>query len=85
MAAQILFLKRSTKPSFTLRGHLIHNVRLQLSHFSYINLSHVRHQENTIGHSLVRRTITSPYLLVWVEDVSLDILHIVQADLASFI
>ena len=85
MVTQILFLKRSTKPSFTLRGHLIHNVKLQLSYFSYINFSHVRCQENTIAHSLVRRTITSPYLLVWVEDVSLDILHIVQADLASFI
>ena len=74
---QILFLKKSSKPSFTLHGHLIHYVKLQVSHFSYINFSHVHRQENTRAHSLVRRTITLSNLLVWVEDVRLDILHIV--------
>ena len=44
---QILFLKKSSKPSFTLHGHLIHDVKLQVSHFSYINFSHVHCQENT--------------------------------------
>ena len=75
----------STKPSLALHGHIIHDVKQLASHFTCILFTHICRQGNSVTHALARRAISSPNLNVWMENVSLDILHIVQADLASLV
>ena len=73
-----------TEPSLALHGHIIHDVKQLTSYFACIRFVHVYRQGNNVAHALAKRAITSPDLNVWMEDVPLDILHVVQADLASF-
>ena len=73
-----------TEPSLALHSHIIHDVQQLASYFACIHFVHVRRQGNNVAHALARRAITSPDLNVWMEDVPPDILHVVQADLASF-
>ena len=72
-------------PSLALHGHLIHDVKQLACSFNCIRYAHVRRQGNSVAHALVKWAINSFGLTVWMEDVPLDILHIVQADLASFV
>ena len=73
-----------TEPSLALYGHIIHDVKQLASYFACIRFVHIRRQGNNVVHALARKAVTSPDLNVWMEDVPLDILHVVQADLASF-
>ena len=73
----------NTEPSLALHGHIIHDVKLLASYFSCILFSHIRRQGNGVAHALARRAINLPNQNVWMDNVSLDILHVVQADLAS--
>ena len=55
------------------------------SHFSAFNLSYVCRHCNKIAHSFVNKKIKNknsfPPLSVWMEDVLLDIIYVLQADL----
>ena len=72
------------EPPLALNRHLIQDVKLLESFFNCISFVHVRHQRNNVAHALARRALNSPSLMVWMEDVPLDIFYFVQADFASF-
>ena len=74
----------STDLSLALHGHIIHDVKQLASYFTCIRFVHVRRQGNNVAHALARRAITAPNLNIWMDNVPPDILHVVQADLASF-
>lgn len=74
-------------PSLAFHGHLLPKVKWLSNSFQYVGFSHVSSQGDNVAHALARRAIRKPNLTVWmedVEDVPLDICHIVQADLATF-
>ena len=51
--------------------------------FLELKYSHVCRHCNTVAHLLAKRTISSPFLNVWMEDVPPDILDGLQVDLNS--
>lgn len=66
-----------------LHGHIIHDVKQLATLFTSLRFAHVCRQGNRVAHTLARRAISSPNLNVWMENVALDILHVVLADLAA--
>ena len=66
--------------SLALHGHLIQDVKVLVPLFSSVCFSHVSRTGNQATHSLARRAILSKKLNVWMEDVPLDILDVIQAD-----
>ncbi|XP_030933785.1 uncharacterized protein LOC115959503 [Quercus lobata] len=75
----------STDPSLTPHGHIIHDVKLLASYFSCFLFSHTRRQGNGVAHALARRAINSPNQNVWMDNMPLDILHVVLADIAFLV
>ena len=75
----------STKPSLALHGHIIHDVKQLASYFTCILFTYIHRQGNSVAHALARRAISLPDLNVWMKNVPPDILHVVQADLASLV
>ena len=59
------------------------DIQFLASCFSKINYSHVHRHCNTVAHPLARRAISLSQMQVWMEDVPLDILPILQADLTG--
>lgn len=60
---------RSDSTSLAQYGHLVNDVQSHASTFpTPVHFSHVRRQCNYIAHSLARRAIRSPLLLVWMEE-----------------
>ena len=72
------------EPSLALDRHLIQDVKLLESFFYCISFVHVHRQRNNVAYALARQALNSPSLMVWMEDVPLDISYFVQADFASF-
>ena len=66
--------------SLALHGHLIQDVKVLVPLFSSLCFSQVSRTGNQAAHSLARRAIFSENLNVWMEDVPLDILNVIQAD-----
>ena len=66
--------------SFVQFGHLAEDVKYLTSFFQSCSLSHVHRHCNVVTHSLARWAILCPHLLVWIEDVPLDIYNVLQAD-----
>ncbi|XP_075670401.1 uncharacterized protein LOC142640202 [Castanea sativa] len=64
-------------------GHIAQDIRYLASSFSDVSYTHVRRQCNTVAHSLARRAILSPFLQVWMEDVPLELVDVLQADFQS--
>ncbi|XP_075649759.1 uncharacterized protein LOC142620244 [Castanea sativa] len=62
-------------------GHLAEDVKYLASCFPRCMFSHVRRHCNKVAHSLARRALTYPHLLVWMEDVPPDVFDVFQADL----
>lgn len=75
----------STESSLALHGHIIHDVKQLASLFTCIRFSHTCRQGNSVAHALARRAISSPVQNIWMDYVPPDILHVVQADLASLV
>lgn len=69
--------------SLALHGHIIHDVKQLTTLLTSLRFAHVCRQGNRVAHTLARRASSSPNLNVWMENVALDILHVVQADLAA--
>lgn len=61
-------------------GHIVKDVQYLASCFSEIHYSHVCRQCNTIAHSLARRVISISHDQIWMEDVPLDVVSVLQAD-----
>ena len=62
-------------------GHIVKDIQYLASCFSKIYYSHVRRHCNIITHSLVRRVVSLYQMQVWMEDIPLDIIYVLQADL----
>ena len=70
---------RSDSTCLAQYGHLVNDVQSHASTFpTPVHFSHVRRHCNYIAHSLARRAIRSPLLLVWMEDVPSDFVTIFQ-------
>ena len=65
---------QSTNHSLAHFGHLAEDVKYLASCFQKCMFSHVRKHCNKVAHSLARRALKHPYLLVWMEDVPPDFL-----------
>ena len=74
----------STESSLALHGHII-DVKQLASLFTCIRFSHTCRQGNSVAHALARRAISSPVQNIWMDYVPPNILHVVQADLASLV
>ena len=72
---------QSNSHSLSQFGHLAKDVKYLASKFQSYNLSHVHRQCNVVTHTLAKRAILNPHLLVWMEYVPPDILSVLQADL----
>ena len=66
--------------SLALHGHLIQDVKALVPLFSSICFSHVSQTGNKAAHSLARRAIFLENLNVWMEDISPNILDVIQAN-----
>ena len=64
-------------------GHIINDIQYLASQFSIISFSHLRRHCNTVAHSIARRAISFSSLQVWMEDVSLEIANVLQANFHS--
>nr|XP_023922898.1 uncharacterized protein LOC112034311 [Quercus suber] len=70
--------------SLALHGHILQDIKCLSNAFQCISFSHVRRQGNNVAHTLAKMAVREPNQTVWMEDVSPDIHHIFQADLATF-
>ena len=61
-------------------GHIAQDIQYLASHFSSIEYTHVYRQCNNVAHLLARRAVSYPQFQVWMEDVPLDIIYVLQAD-----
>nr|POF04727.1 hypothetical protein CFP56_78703 [Quercus suber] len=65
-------------------GHLTNAVLFSASeNFNAFKVSHICRQYNNVAHVLARRAIRSFDMLVWMKDVTPDIVLTLQADLHS--
>ena len=61
-------------------GHIAQDIQYLASHFSSVEYTHVHRQCNNVAHLLARRAVSYPQFQVWMEDVPLDIIYVLQAD-----
>ena len=64
-------------------GHLVRDTLVIVNSFSSFSFSHIVRQGNIVAHALAQRACSSFPLLVWMEDVPMDIESIVLADYQS--
>jgi len=64
-------------------GHIVTDIHYLASQFSVFNLSLVRRHCNKVAHSLARRALISSPLLIRMEDVPSDVIHVLHADLST--
>ena len=72
---------QSTNHSLAHFGQLAEDVKYLASCFRKCMFFHVRRHCNKVAHSLARRALKHPYLLVWMEDVPADVFDVFPADL----
>jgi ribonuclease HI len=66
-------------------GLIIEDARLLLPYFQRYRLSHIRHSGNAVAHALARRALDINNLVVWMEEVPPDIVHVLLKDSSAFI
>ena len=64
-------------------GHLVRDTLVIVNSFSSFSFSCIVRQGNAVAHVLTQKTRLSFPLLIWMEDVPLDIEYIVLADYQS--
>ena len=69
--------------SFASFGLLVDDVKLLSQCFSQLLYSHTKREGNYVAHNLTRYAIAILDDLVWMEDVPLQVLHVLQVDLAD--
>ena len=69
--------------NFTPYGHLVQDIVYLSSFLSAFKTSLVRHSGNKLAHSLARNSKPLSHMQIWMEDVSPDLLLVVQVDLTS--
>lgn len=65
-------------------GLLIDNICFDASFFNQLHYSHVKKECNKVAHSLSWYVLWISNFVVWMEDVSLPLFSIVQADIVGF-
>ena len=61
-------------------GHVLQDIKLLFSSFSFISVKHIHREGNCVAHKLARRAIRN-HFLVWMESVPPDVLDVYQLDL----
>ena len=61
-------------------GHVLQDIKLLFSSFSFISVKHIHREGNFVAHKLARQAIRNPFL-VWMESVPPDVLDVYQLDL----
>ena len=63
-------------------GFLIEDIRFSLRLFTKLHYSHTKREGNIVVHSLARYALHVFDVVVWMEDVPLNVISVLQADLA---
>ncbi|GMY34590.1 hypothetical protein FCV25MIE_29832 [Fagus crenata] len=63
---------------------ILEDARLLLSYFQRYSLSHTHRSGNAVAHALARRASDINNLLVWMEEVPPDIVHVLLKDSSVF-
>jgi ribonuclease HI len=63
---------------------ILEDARLLLPYFQRYRLSHTRHSGNAVAHALARRASDINNVLVWMEEVPPDIVHVLLKDSSIF-
>ena len=74
---------KSRDRSLAQHGHLIKDILFLSSFFSTFNVSWVPRQCNKLAHSLAHKEKVLPFMTIWMDDVPLDLVSVLQADLSS--
>ena len=74
---------KSGDRSLAQHSHLIKYILFLSSFFSIFNVSWVPCQCNKLAHSLARKEKVLPFMTIWMDDVPLDLVSVLQADLSS--
>ena len=74
---------KSKGRSLAQHGHLIKDILFLSSFFSTFNVSWVPRQCNKLAHSLARKAKVLPFMTVWMDNIPLDLVSVLQADLSS--
>ena len=72
---------REEDSSNAFMGHLVKDFKSIAGLFQTYFISHVRRQSNNVAHALAREVRMSFPLRIWMENVSLNVLHFVSKDL----
>lgn len=75
---------RSGNESLTPYSLLLEDVRVGSNSFAQLCYSYVKREGNKVTHSLARFAVNVSNFLVWMEDVPLQFLSVLQVDLAGF-
>ena len=62
-------------------GHILEDIHVLSCSFSSISFHHIKRMGNCVAHRLARRSFCNP-LLVWMEEIPLDIVHVYNHDLS---
>jgi ribonuclease HI len=72
-----------TAPIYTPYGLVIEDAKVLLAEIQNFSLSHTRRSGNSVAHALARRASKCHSYLVWMEEVPLDINHVLLNDLSA--
>ena len=73
----------SKYPSLASYGLLLQDTLSLSSVFSKLSYSHTKREGNTVAHNLAQLVINLPNCVIWIEDISSNVLSFYQADLAG--
>ena len=62
-------------------GHILEDIHVLSCSFSSISFHHIKRMGNCVAHRLACRSFCNP-LLVWMEEIPLDIVHVYNHDLS---
>ena len=65
-------------------GILLEDVRVCSTLFTQLRYSYVKREDNKIAHNLARFAVNIPGFFVWMNDVPLQFISVLQTDLAGF-